>query len=74
MSPELWVCILCPTGAEWVYTYDPGDLLGECPHCHYSVGVLAVTYEDGVFAENLRRTALESIAQGRIEHLDPVPS
>ncbi len=39
----LFVCILCPDGQEWVGDYDPADLIGECPSCHYSVGIFPAT-------------------------------
>lgn len=72
MTPELWVCILCPTGVEWAFTYDPSSELGECPFCHYSAGVFPVSAGETAFDESLRTTALAAIQAGRVDHLDPM--
>lgn len=65
-----WVCLLCPTGAEWVYTFDANTLIGECPHCSFAAGIFPVTEDDTPFATALRAVALAAVQAGRVEYFD----
>jgi hypothetical protein len=42
---NLWWCVMCPDGREWVGDYDAADLLGECPTCRSGVGVFEVEHD-----------------------------
>ena len=52
--PNLWFCVMCPDGREWVGDFDAADLIGECPACRSGVGVFEVEHD---FPRSGTRTA-----------------
>ncbi len=66
----LYVCVLCPTGSEWVGNYDAADHLGECPSCHSGEGILTVSATFPAPGTALRRRVDEVIADLSWDRLD----
>jgi hypothetical protein len=69
---ELYFCMLCPDDDPWVGDYDVASHIGECPLCHYSVGVFPVE-TDGFPRDEATRAAISrKVKAGKVERLDEV--
>lgn len=67
---SLYCCVMCPSGAEWIGDYDAGNLFGECPSCHYGVGIFKVTPTFPAEGTATRRHLDEVISASSWERLD----
>jgi hypothetical protein len=72
MTTELYFCVMCHED-PWVGDYDVADLIGECPRCHFSMGIFPVETDGFPRDAETRAQISAAVKSGRVEHLDDIP-